>query len=51
MKTILHDIDVLIDGPYIEDLRDTRLKLRGSSNQHIRLQRNGFAIEEDNDTI
>ena len=51
MKTILHDIDVLIDGPYIEDLRDTRLKLRGSSNQHIRLQRNGFAIEEENDTI
>lgn len=51
MKTILHDIDVLIDGPYIEDLRDTRLKLRGSSNQHIRLQRNGFAIEEDNDII
>lgn len=51
IKTILHDIDVLIDGPYIEDLRDTRLKLRGSSNQHIRLKRNGFAIEEDNDTI
>lgn len=51
MKDILYNIDVLIDGPYIEELRDTRLKLRGSSNQHIRLQRNGFAIEEDNDTI
>lgn len=28
-------IDVLIDGPYIEDQHDIRLKLRGSKNQNI----------------
>jgi anaerobic ribonucleoside-triphosphate reductase activating protein len=34
-KAILEKIDVLIDGPYIEELRDVTLKLRGSSNQRI----------------
>lgn len=34
-KAILDKIDVLIDGPYIEELRDVTLKLRGSSNQRI----------------
>ena len=28
-------VNTLIDGPYIEELRDIRLKLRGSSNQRI----------------
>lgn len=28
-------VDVIIDGPYLEDKRDTSLKLRGSSNQRI----------------
>ena len=32
---ILKMIDVLIDGPYIEKLRDTTLQMRGSSNQSI----------------
>ena len=27
--------DYLIDGPYIESLRDTTLEMRGSSNQRI----------------
>ena len=27
--------DVIVEGPYIESLRDTSLKLRGSSNQRI----------------
>lgn len=27
--------DYLIDGPYIESLRDITLPMRGSSNQHI----------------
>lgn len=36
LKSILVNIDVLIDGPFIEDLKDLSLKLRGSSNQHIR---------------
>lgn len=32
---ILELTDVLIDGPFIEELRDTTLKMRGSSNQNI----------------
>lgn len=32
---ILNDINVLIDGPYIESLRDITLEMRGSSNQNI----------------
>lgn len=32
---ILDFVDYLIDGLYVEELRDTNLKLRGSSNQHI----------------
>ena len=40
LKQILSDIDVLIDGPFIESLKDLSLKLRGSSNQHIRIKRN-----------
>jgi len=32
---ILDNIDYLIDGPYIEELRDITLPMRGSSNQRI----------------
>ena len=28
-------IDVLVDGPFIEALKDIRLKFRGSSNQRV----------------
>lgn len=35
VKQILELTDVLIDGPYIESLRDITLPLRGSSNQSI----------------
>lgn len=35
IKQILDLTDVLIDGPYIEDLRDVTLEMRGSSNQRI----------------
>lgn len=34
-KPMLSLIDVLIDGPYIEELHDIRLKFRGSSNQRV----------------
>lgn len=35
IQSILNTIDCLIDGPYIEELRDTTLPMRGSSNQRI----------------
>lgn len=35
VNQILDQIDVLIDGPYIEKCRDLNLRLRGSTNQHI----------------
>ena len=33
--TLIKHLDVLIDGPYIEELRDISLPFRGSSNQRI----------------
>lgn len=35
VKSILETADYLIDGPYIQELRDITLPLRGSSNQNI----------------
>ena len=35
LKYILNNIDVLIDGRYLESKRDITLPLRGSSNQNI----------------
>lgn len=32
---VLKYIDVLIDGPFVQELRDITLKLRGSSNQRV----------------
>ena len=34
-KTILNNIDVLIDGPFVEEQKDITLKLRGSKNQRV----------------
>ena len=34
-KELVSLIDVLVDGPYIEELKDIRLKFRGSSNQRV----------------
>lgn len=35
LKNILYQVDVLIEGPFINALRDISLPLRGSSNQRI----------------
>lgn len=35
LNNILNNINVLIDGPYIDSLRDIALDMRGSSNQRI----------------
>ena len=35
MDTILNSINYLVDGPYIEELHDATLPLRGSSNQRV----------------
>lgn len=34
-KELLNNIDVLVDGPFVEDLKNISLKFRGSSNQRI----------------
>ena len=34
-QEILLNVDTLVDGPFVEPLRDTRLRFRGSSNQRI----------------
>lgn len=35
MKIILNNIDVLIDGPFIQEKRDITLMMRGSTNQRV----------------
>lgn len=34
-KKLISLIDVLVDGPYVEELKDIRLKFRGSANQRV----------------
>ncbi|MDO5696039.1 MAG: anaerobic ribonucleoside-triphosphate reductase activating protein [Eubacteriales bacterium] len=34
-KDILDNVDVLVDGKYQEDLKDVRLRFRGSANQRL----------------
>lgn len=34
-NSLLNQTDLLIDGPYIEELRDLELQFRGSSNQRV----------------
>jgi anaerobic ribonucleoside-triphosphate reductase activating protein len=35
MRYLINWVDVVVDGPYIEELRDISLPFRGSSNQRI----------------
>lgn len=46
MNLILKMTDCLIDGPYIEELRDITLPMRGSSNQRILYLQNGVIKNE-----
>jgi anaerobic ribonucleoside-triphosphate reductase activating protein len=32
---VIKYVDVLVDGPYVDELRDTTLRWRGSSNQRV----------------
>ena len=34
-QTLLSEVDVVVDGPFIEDSKDLSLAFRGSSNQDI----------------
>ena len=45
IKAVLNKIDYLIDGPYIHELRDLTLQMRGSSNQRIINMKEGGRIE------
>lgn len=44
---ILRYVDWVVDGPYIEELRDIDLKFRGSSNQRIWKIIDGFPILDE----
>ena len=46
-KFILSKIDGLVDGPFIQELRDTSLRFRGSSNQKIYLRDSQGILKED----
>ena len=43
---ILHSIDVLVDGPFIEEKKDLQLAFRGSSNQRIIKMKDFWAERE-----
>lgn len=51
MSQILPFIDVLVDGPYKDELRDTSLRFRGSSNQRIIELKNGIAQNISENTL
>lgn len=34
-KGILENLEVLVDGPFVQDLKSAKLQFRGSANQHI----------------
>ena len=46
-KEILDYIDVLVDGRFVEKLKDTSLKFRGSSNQNIWVKKNGEFVKDE----
>lgn len=45
-KAVADLVDVLVDGPFVDELKDLSLKFRGSSNQRILRKVNGQFQEE-----
>lgn len=45
LAQILPFIDVLVDGPYVHEKRDTSLRFRGSSNQRILSLKDGKIVD------
>ena len=51
-KELLNTINVLVDGPFIEELKTTTIPFRGSKNQRIlKKVENGFEIIPDEEFI
>lgn len=47
VKELLSEADILVDGPFVEELLDLELQFRGSSNQRLLYrQEEGFCIEK-----
>ena len=44
-RLLLNLVDVLVDGPFISQLKDQNLKYKGSSNQHIYALEQGEIIQ------
>lgn len=46
-NVLLNEIDVLVDGPYVQSLRDLSLSFRGSSNQRVLRLKGGEIVYDD----
>ena len=48
-KKLLDTVDVLVDGPFVEELKTCEIPFRGSRNQRI-LRKNGNSFIEASDS-